>query len=304
MDNTVGAASIIGLGQMGTTLARLLLRSGWQVTVWNRTGAKAESLVKEGAVQAIDITSIVQASPVVVICVHDYKATNEIFNANGVSVALAGRVLIQLTTGSPKEASESEKWANDRGADYIDGAIQVAPEQMGLPDTTILVSGSKTAFQRSEAALNIFAGNVINLGEKVSAASTMDLATLSYVYGASLGFFHGARIIETEGLGVDVYGAIVADIAPSYGKFLHHEGNVIQSGNYSISQSPLSISVEATKRMLETAQQAGINTEFPAFAAGLLQRAAEAGYANEEVAAVVKVLREEAETASRNGLTF
>ena len=87
------------------------------------------------------------------------------------------------------------------------------------------------------------------------------------------------------------YGRIVAGIMPTFAGFLQHEAEVIQSGDFAISQSPMRISVEATQRILDTAQQAGINTEFPAFAAGLLKRADGAGLGGEEFAALIKLLR-------------
>ena len=284
--------SVIGLGSMGSTLTRLLLRSGYSVTVWNRTSAKADPLIREGARLAPSPAAAVRASPIVVICVLDYKATNNILDMEEVASALAGRVLLQLTTGSPKEAQDSEVWAQERGADYLDGAIQAAPSQMGRPDTPIFVSGAETTFRKLEAVLKIFGGNVTYLGEAVDAASAMDLATLSYIYGSVLGFFHGARIAETSGIRVDTYGALVGSIAPTFGDFLKHEGTVIQSGNFAVTESPLKISVEATERILQQAHEARINSEFPAFAAQLFKKAAIAGYENEEAAALIKVLRE------------
>ncbi|HEY5751856.1 MAG TPA: hypothetical protein VIT21_01795 [Chthoniobacterales bacterium] len=138
----------------------------------------------------------------------------------------------------------------------------------------------------------MFGGNITYLGEEAGAASTMDLATLSYVYGAILGFFQGARVCEAEGIRVDTYGSIVAAIAPGFGEFLRHEGNVVQTGNFEVSESPLSISVEATERLAQSARAAGINVEFPALVASLFRRAAAAGYGREEAAALIKVLRE------------
>lgn len=284
-------ASVIGLGTMGSTLARLLLHNGYSVTVWNRTTDKATPLVQDGAILAPNVAAAVGASPIVIVCVHDYLATQKIFNTQEITAALAGRILIQLSTGSPQDARDSEIWAHDRGADYLDGAIQAAPSQMGRPDTPILLSGAEAVFRQSEPLLKILGGNLTYLGEQVSSAAAMDLATLSYIYGAVLGFFHGARICEAEGFRVDTYGSIVSDIAPSFGEFLKHEGKVIQTGDYAISESPLKISVEATERLVQTAQAAQINTEFPRFAAGLFQRAMVAGYGNEEAAALIKVLR-------------
>jgi 3-hydroxyisobutyrate dehydrogenase-like beta-hydroxyacid dehydrogenase len=284
-------ASVIGLGTMGSTLTRLLLQKGYHVTVWNRTIAKAKSLVQAGAVLAPNVAAAISASPIIVICVHDYPATHQILDTKAVAAALAGRILIQLSTGSPQEARDSEMWVREQGADYLDGAIQAAPSQMGRSDTPILISGAVAAFQSSEPLLKILGGNVMYLGEKVGSASAMDLATLSYIYGAIVGFLHGARICEAEGFRVDTYGSIVADIAPSFGEFLKHEGAVIQTGNYAVSESPLKISVEATERLVQTAQAAQINAEFPTFAAGLFKRAMAAGYGDEEAAALVKVLR-------------
>jgi 3-hydroxyisobutyrate dehydrogenase-like beta-hydroxyacid dehydrogenase len=283
--------SVVGLGAMGSTLARLLLRSGYRVTVWNRTSGKAEPLVRDGAALAPSAAAAVAASPIVVVCVYDYKATNEILGAKEVASALAGRVLVQLTTGSPQEARDGEVWARQQGADYVDGAIQAAPSQMARPDTTILVSGAESAFRRSEPVLKVFGGNVKYLGEQVDAASTLDLAMLSYVYGAGLGFFQGALIAGSEGFRVDHYGSLVTEISPSFGEFFKHEGAVIQSGNYQISESPLRISVEGTERLAQAARESGINAEIPTFIAGIFKRAAAPGYENEEVAALIKVLR-------------
>jgi 3-hydroxyisobutyrate dehydrogenase-like beta-hydroxyacid dehydrogenase len=283
--------TVIGLGSMGVTLARLLLESGRSVTLWNRTADKSAELVARGAVLAPSAAAAVAASPIEVVCVYDYAAANAILGTDEVAAALPGRVLVQLTTGSPKEARESERWARERDALYLDGAIQAAPSQMAQPDTTILLSGPEPAYGQALAVMQVFGGNLKYLGQDAGLASAMDLATLSYVYGAIIGFMHGALIAETEGFGVDAYGAIVAEIAPSFGAFLKHEGAVIQSGDFAISESPLRISVEATERMAVAARETGISDEFPAFTAGLFQRAARAGLGEQELAALIKVLR-------------
>lgn len=76
--------------------------------------------------------------------------------------------------------------------------------------------------------------------------------------------------------------------------FFKHEGEVIQTENYAISESPLKISIEATERLVQIVGETLINAEFPTFASGLSKRAMAAGYGNEEAAALIKVLRREA----------
>jgi 3-hydroxyisobutyrate dehydrogenase-like beta-hydroxyacid dehydrogenase len=283
--------AMIGLGQMGTALAKLLLGAGMEVYVWNRTGAKSEALAAAGARVAASAADAAQHADVVLLCVFDYPAAVAILSSAGMRQALHGKLLIQLTTGSPQDAKEGAASASAMGAGYLDGAIQVAPEQMGKPDTTILVSGAESDFATGRHVLEVLGGNVVYLGERITAAATMDLATLSFIYGAAAGFFQGAALAESEGLDLATYGRIVHAMSPSFGEFLRHEAKVIQGGDFAVSQSPLSISVEATER-IETAMRAsGLNAQLPALIAQLLRQAADAGYANEEFAAVIKLLR-------------
>lgn len=285
-------ATLMGLGTMGVTLARLLLRSGWRVTVWNRTAGKADALVREGATLASSAEQAVLASPLVVMCVKDYQAANDILQLGGVGAAMEGRTLVQLSTGSPQEATEMEAWAHQHRGQYLDGAIQAAPSQMGQPDTPILVSGATSAFRQAEPLLKVFGGGISNLGERASLACAMDLATLSYIYGSMVGFLQGALVAESEGLGVDVYGALVAGIAPSFGEFLRHEGQIIHSGNFAAMESPLRISVDATERIARHAGDSRLHRAFPDLAAALFRQAEEAGLAHEEAAALIKVMRQ------------
>ena len=283
--------TVLGLGSMGATLAQLFLRCGRRVTVWNRSAAKAEVLEGQGASIAATAEAAVRASEVVVMCVYDYMAADAVLGARGVAEAMAGRILVQLTTGSPDDARKSMEWCRQYEAQYLEGAIQAAPSQMGKPDTPLLLSGDKATYSVAEPFLKDLAGNLVYLGERIEAASTMDLATLSYVYGAMTGFLHGARIAEVEGLDVAQYGRIVNEISPSFGAFFQHEGSVIQSGDFTITESPLRISVEATQRILQSSKEAGINTEFPSLVADLLARADAAGLGDQELAALIKVLR-------------
>jgi 3-hydroxyisobutyrate dehydrogenase-like beta-hydroxyacid dehydrogenase len=283
-------ATVIGMGMMGKRLAALLLEAGYAVTVWNRSAANAAEAVRKGASLREDVAQAVGASEVTVICVKDYEAANAILNSPGVGAALHGRTVVHLSSGSPQEALDMDAWVRRHGGHYLDGAIQAAPEQMGLPATPVFVSGSKLALDNAQAVLKVF-GAASYLGERPSLASAMDFATLSYVYGATIGFFHGARIAETEGLGVDRYGALVNEIAPSFGEFLKHEGNVIHSGNYAITQSPLRISIDATRRIAQHARDNGLHSAVPELSETLFRQAGEAGYADEEAAAVMKVMR-------------
>ncbi|MGJ7031364.1 NAD(P)-dependent oxidoreductase [Niabella hirudinis] len=291
MTTSKNQISIIGLGPMGIKIAQLYLQKGFEVTVFNRTAAKAQQLAQEGANFAETLQEAIEASPLSIVIVHNYAIATALFATLETETALNDKIIVQLTTGTAQEARQSEAWFRDKQAYYLDGAIQVAPEQMAQPDTTILFSGNMEKYTAIEDTLKILGGNLKYLGKNIAAAAALDTATLSYIYGAAIGFFHGALIAESENFDVKEYGNIIAEIAPGMGEFLKHEGAVISSGDFRISQSPLAISISAIDRILSTAKLSGINSEFPQFAANWLQRAKKAGYEQEEFAALIKTLR-------------
>lgn len=284
--------TIIGLGQMGATLADLMLKAGNTVTLWNRSAAKASALVARGARLAPTPAVAIAASPMTLICVYDYSAADAILRTPGAADALQGRLVANLGTGSPEDAQRAEAYVTAAGGRYLDGAIQAAPSQMGADDTPILLSGQRAAFEQAKPMLKILAGNLNWLGERVEAAAVMDLATLSHVYGAYAGFLHGARIAEAVGISVKAFGGIVHDISPSFGAFFRHEGAVIESGDFAVSESPLRISITAVERILRTSETLGINAELPALVDRWLRAAETAGLADQELAAVIKILRQ------------
>lgn len=191
--------------------ARSLLENGHRVMVWNRTSAKVEPLVREGAVLTPGTACAVGTSPIVIVGVADDTVTYRLPDTTGRAAVPDGKVLVQLSTGTPQEVRDAEAWAHARSNDDLDGAILAPPSQTGRPDTPIFQSGSKAAFRKSEPAPNRLAGNLIYTGEAVGSASAWDLATPSCMIGAKFG---GARIGESEGLRAGSFGAMIADIAP------------------------------------------------------------------------------------------
>ncbi|WP_326507547.1 NAD(P)-dependent oxidoreductase [Noviherbaspirillum album] len=286
----MNAISIIGLGAMGMALAKTLLNKGVKVTVWNRTSTKAEPLVQNGATLAKDVLTAVQASPVALVCVSNYPTAKEILDARGVTEALKGKVLLQLSTGTPQEARDSERWSSERNVDYIDGAILATPNQIGGEAGIIFVSGQEAAYQKVLPLLAHLTGNVRYLGEEVGLASTVDLATLSFLLNALLGFYHGANIYRAEGLSVADFGTSISQLMPAIDEMVRHEAEVIESGTYESVESSVKVVVDTFELHRQHAAEANINADIPTAASAIFGKAVAAGYGEQQVAALFKVL--------------
>lgn len=283
--------TVIGLGAMGSALAHVLLCAGKRVTVWNRSRAKTEAVASAGAHVSETMLSALTASPVCLICVDNYAVSSSLLADDDLAGILKGKLLIQLSTGGPQEARDSELWALSRGADYLDGAILAFPPQMGTADATIITSGAVAAFERAKPLLEILAPSLSYLGERVGAASAQDCAVAAYFAGALLGALHGARICEVEGLPVDRFCSMLADISPVLSGDIQHLGSVIQSESYSAPQASLKTWASAITRLERHAQQANIHSGFPTYASAVFRQGVDAGYGTQEVAALIKVLR-------------
>ena len=276
----------IGLGAMGSALARTLLQAGHQVTVWNRTPAKTQALVALGAKGAASVADAVRASPVVLVCVDNYAVTRHILGTDDVFAGLAGRTLIQLSTGTPQEARESEAWLKTGGIAYIDGAILGSPAGIGTPNAQILFGGPRAAYERCEPLLKCLGGNLRYLGENIGAPAALDLAWLCQRFGLFLGVAHGALLCESEKVGADLYASMFAE-----GDRARTFAQVIHANAYEQPSASLAVWHAAFQRIQGQAREAGINCEIPDFAVGLFGRAMSAGHGEEDVAALIKVLR-------------
>ncbi|WP_233600282.1 NAD(P)-binding domain-containing protein [Micromonospora sp. M71_S20] len=73
------------------------------------------------------------ASPLVVVCLLDGAAVYEVLGS--VDAAVAGKVLVNLTSGSPQQARAHDRWAGERGAAYLDGGYRCpSPSRCRHPD--------------------------------------------------------------------------------------------------------------------------------------------------------------------------
>lgn len=197
MKPTVG---VLGTGRMGSALARALLQAGYRTTVWNRTKEKTEPLAAIGATVAASVLDAVDNAQIIIVNVSDYSATAGLLRSDGVASAIRGKLVVELTSGTPHGAREAGSWCVERGADYLDGAILATPDFIGTDAGTILVSGPRQAFDSNEAVFRALGGKVQHIGEELGLANAIDAAVLSLMWGALFGTLHSIAVCQAEGI--------------------------------------------------------------------------------------------------------
>lgn len=275
----------IGSGLMGSALARAMLGAGHQVTVWNRSPGKSGALVGLGAREAQSFAAALAASPVAVICIDSYASARELLAAPDALPAIAGRTLVQLSTGTPREAEGLVDWVRGQGGRCLDGAILCGPPAIGTDRGRILVSGDPAAWADVEPRLRGLAGRVQFAGPAAGAAAALDLAWLTTCCTEFLGVAHAAGICRSQG--VDL-GAFV-DLFPA-GSGLLALAQTIRDEDYAQPTATLQVWAEALARIQTQARDAGLSPAVPDFVAGYFRRAIDLGLGAEKAIAIHKVL--------------
>lgn len=285
--------SVIGLGAMGSAIARVLIKAGHPLTIWNRSPDKAAALQDMGATLAASPAKAIAASDITIICVDNYVISEALLNS--AAEACHGKLLIQLSTGSPQGARALEAWSLAHHARYLDGAILCFPEQMGTADAAMICSGAEDNYQQAAPVLQLLAPTLDYLGEAVGAASAQDCAVASYFAGGLIGALHAALICEAEGLPVDKVCAQFQQLSPILGGDIAHLGKTLARGEFNQPYASLKTWSAAISRLEKHATEAGIDSRFPRVVANLFEQGVDMGFGQQEVSALIKVLRRKPE---------
>lgn len=279
--------TLVGLGAMGSAIARTLLENGCELTVWNRTDARVKDLAALGARAADSLRQAVEASPRLLVCIHGYANTRSLLDDPEIVPLLSGRTVIQLSTGTPAEAREAEAWVDRHGGNYLDGSIMVYPPSIGREDGQLLIAGRREAWDDCAALIGLLGGDVRYLGSAIGAAAALDIAILARLVAKTVSIVYGIHICESEGVPLDEYAGMFAETDRA-----RHLTRVIGNNNFKDDiASTVGTSMEAAKAIRELAIESGINSEFPDFMLGLYQRAAAAGQLELDSASVIEVFR-------------
>ncbi|HLT49811.1 MAG TPA: NAD(P)-binding domain-containing protein [Aequorivita sp.] len=102
------SVTVLGLGNMGAAIAHTFINQGYDTVVWNRNAEKCKPLIQAGATAEATLGGAVAVSNQVVICLLNNTAVDEVLRQ--VAGAVAGKVFINLTSGTPAQARDFAKW--------------------------------------------------------------------------------------------------------------------------------------------------------------------------------------------------
>lgn len=284
------AVAVLGLGNMGASLAGALIDAGHDLAVWNRGAERREAFTGRATVAGSALDAC-RAADTVVISMRDHASYMGVLADDDVAGALRGKQVVQLTTDMPEEAERLGAWAAERGIDVLEAAVLAFPAEIGTDRALIVYSGPRAVYDRTVAIRDAFGGRSYHAGERLSAASVVESAVLGLFYGGAVAFLQGAELCARHGIDVALYSQIQQVWVPGLASMFETAEPMLSAEVFEGDQAPLELHRFGADHVRTALARAGLRTVYMDAIVEVLDRAIGSGHGTHELPAMVFGLR-------------
>jgi 3-hydroxyisobutyrate dehydrogenase-like beta-hydroxyacid dehydrogenase len=275
--------AVVGLGTMGSRIARRLLETGHDVVVWNRTAAKAAELVERGAVAAGSAAEAAREAEAVVTTVSDAQALRDVSEGGAglAAGATAGTTVIQMSTVGPSGIARLES-VLPVGTGLLDAPVLGSVAEVESGSLKIFVGGPEPLVERWTRTLSAL-GSLVYVGP-VGAGTAAKLVAQLTLFGALAALDEAIVLGRELDLPLDVTLDVLA-VTPLAAQAERRRPS-LESGEYPPRFS-LSLARKDANMILDVAAAAGADVRLAAAARAWLADAEEAGLGASDYSAVL-----------------
>jgi 3-hydroxyisobutyrate dehydrogenase len=192
----------IGLGAMGTGMARNLHKAGLLTGVWNRSAGKAQALATElGCTAPASVGELAAGSDVLVLCVSADEDVLAVVEAIGPRLA-RGALVIDCSTISADAARRAGALLAAQGVDFLDAPVSGGVEGARLGTLAIMVGGEVAAFERARPVLAAMGRTLTHFGAQ-GAGQAAKATNQIMVAGVIRAVAEGLAFAQAQGLPLD-----------------------------------------------------------------------------------------------------
>lgn len=278
---------VVGLGLMGSGMARRLLGVGHEVTVYNRDRSKAEAI--KGARVASSPKELASNCDFVITVVTDYAAVKDVLlGKNGIAKSAGRPVVADASTVAPVQSEHCAKELRKHGIEMLGMPVMGGPAAAEAGELVPMVAGSSQAFDRVRPVIEQLGKQTFYIGEKDGAANAVKLALNLNIALVATAVSEG--IILTKGCGIDP-AIFVKVLNSTYFKtgLSEKKGPRMVENNFTPSFH-LKNMLKDIELATGTAHAAGIALPVTAFVQQLFRQASESGFSDMDYTAVCAYL--------------
>lgn len=284
--------TVIGAGRMGAAMVGRLRAAGAEVTVFNRTRARAEQLAAQtGAVVADTAATAAAAAPVILVSLADDNACMSAYGGpTGIATGLSsGSIVADTSTIDPQTVLRLAELVQPSGAALLDSPVSGSVPVVERGELTIMVGGDAADLARALPVLDALAKRVFHVG-KQGAGATMKLAVNGIVHAINQALSEALVLAEKAGVERSAAYEVFANSAAT-SPFVLYKRTAFERP----SETPIAFSLNLVAKdydlILGLASRVGAVMEQAATGRRTVAAAIEAGMGEQDLSALAEFLR-------------
>jgi 3-hydroxyisobutyrate dehydrogenase len=285
--------AFIGLGNMGHGMASRLLAAGHQLNLYNRTAARAESLVRAGAHLYSTPKAACQGVEAVISMVTDDSASRAIWQErDGVLAAdpAPGAFAIECSTLSHDWVLQLATHCTARGLRYIDAPVTGLPDAAAAGSLTLLVGASPADLDAVRGILGTLSAHIIRFGPVgAGTAYKLIINMMGAVQIASAA--EGLALAERAGLDLGAVADAIASGQAASPQVVRNARRMVAADHDRNIVFSAALRLKDVDYGLRFAREIGIGSPFAALAQGIYRQLCEQGHAQLNESKVIEVSR-------------
>ena len=283
--------TLIGLGSMGMGIAQNILKAGFDLTVYNRTSAKAESLALLGANVAASPREAAQNADILICMVADDYASRGVWlgEAGALRGAKSQAILVECSTLSHAWVRELASLAQQRGSSFLDAPVNGGPGMAATGELKLMVGGESDVLDQARPVLESFASQINHMGPNGTGAM-MKLAHNMMSAVQMVALAESMNMAERAGLNLEQVVAILTGSGPA-SPLVKRNAPLMASRNYGTPNFLLRHIRKDVSYALHLAEEFDVPLMTANAAREVYRMAGKLGYDDAEFSAVYEALR-------------
>jgi 3-hydroxyisobutyrate dehydrogenase len=283
--------AFLGLGAMGTRMAASLISAQFDLTVWNRTVERGDSLRAMGAKVANQPNEAAAEADVVIAMLRDDIASRDVWtnkNYGALNAMKPGAIAIESSTLSVDWIKQLGAHANVRGVSLLDAPVSGSTPSAESKQLIYLVGGEAAALERVRTVLNAM-GSAIHYAGPAGSGAIVKLMINALLGIQAAAFAELIPLAERAGIdaarALEIIGStsVCSPAAKAMGKAM--------LANQFAPAFPISLFAKDMQYATELAANVGANTPISSATYSALTAARESGWGDEQYTALIKLYR-------------
>lgn len=244
----------IGLGTMGTPMARNLIQGGYQVRVWNRSQDRTSPLVALGAVAAPTPAELADGVDVLISMLADDAAVLAVMgSANVLEKLKPGAIHVNMATVSVAFAREMDRLHRERQVSYIAAPVLGRVNVAEAGQLNILAAGDQKALDQVQPLFDVMGQKTWRFGDKPEQANVVKLAANFMIASAIETMSEASCLVRGHGISAPGFLEMIASsifaipVYKGYGDAIAHERFEPAGFKLSLGAKDVRLTLEAAK---------------------------------------------------------